>query len=407
ECRERVERALANVDPDAARGARSDMQLFAALGAARMYTQPPGPEVREAWTRALELAERLEDTDYQLRALWGIWSAQLNTGEFRAALATAEQFGKVAETSSDPLDRAVGDRLIGGALHIVGDLAGARARTESMLRGVAAPQRSHLSRFVVDQRLMARNTLAGVLWLQGLRDQAAALSVANLEEARATDHALTVCSILSDSICPIALLNGDFAAAERYAKLLVELTAAHSLELWSVWARCFNGALVARRLEGADALGVLHGSLEDLLRAQLQPRYMTLLADLAESLGRAGDAPVGLAAIEDALARCEASEERWCFAELLRVKGELLQAQGGRGAMREAEQTLREARDWARKLGSLSWELRSALSLARLRPDGARARDAREGLGSVYGRFAEGFGTSDLVAARGLLDQLN
>jgi predicted ATPase len=71
-----------------------------------------------------------------------------------------------------------------------------------------------------------------------------------------------------------------------------------------------------------------------------------------------------------------------------------------------AEDHFRQALDWARRQGALSWELRAATSLARLLRDRDRIGEARELLASVYGRFTEGFGTADLLTAKGLLDQL-
>ena len=74
----------------------------------------------------------------------------------------------------------------------------------------------------------------------------------------------------------------------------------------------------------------------------------------------------GLAVINEAIARCERTEERWSMAELLRVKGELLWLQGTPNAA-AAEEHFLQALDWARRQGALSWELRCATSLARLR----------------------------------------
>jgi predicted ATPase len=72
-----------------------------------------------------------------------------------------------------------------------------------------------------------------------------------------------------------------------------------------------------------------------------------------------------------------------------------------------AEDHFRQALDWARRQGALSWELRCATSLARLRRDQARHEEARELLASVYDRFTEGFATADLRAAKALIDELS
>jgi predicted ATPase len=127
---------------------------------------------------------------------------------------------------------------------------------------------------------------------------------------------------------------------------------------------------------------------------------------MAEALGRAGQIADGLAAIEEAIEQSERTEERWLIAELLRTKGELLLLQDAPGAAAAAEGHFRQALDWARRQGALSWELRTASSLARLWRDQHRVKEARARLESVYGRFTEGFATADLREARSLLEQL-
>jgi predicted ATPase len=71
-----------------------------------------------------------------------------------------------------------------------------------------------------------------------------------------------------------------------------------------------------------------------------------------------------------------------------------------------AEDHFRQALDWARRQGALSWELRAATSLARLLRNRGRSVDAIACLQPVYDRFTEGFGTADLIAAKLLLDEL-
>ena len=128
---------------------------------------------------------------------------------------------------------------------------------------------------------------------------------------------------------------------------------------------------------------------------------------MAEALGRAGQIAAGLAAIEEAIVRSERSEERWAIAEMLRIKGEFFLLQSAPGAAAAAEGHFRQALDWARRQGALSWELRAATSLARLLSDQGRSADATALLQPVYGRFTEGFATADLKAAKGLLDELS
>jgi predicted ATPase len=127
---------------------------------------------------------------------------------------------------------------------------------------------------------------------------------------------------------------------------------------------------------------------------------------MAEALGRSGQIADGLAAIEEALAWTERTEGLWATAELLRIKGELLLLQGAPGAGAAAEDHFRQALDWARRQGALSWELRSATSLARLWRGQGRPMEAMALLQPVYDHFTEGFETADLKAAKALLDAL-
>jgi predicted ATPase len=128
------------------------------------------------------------------------------------------------------------------------------------------------------------------------------------------------------------------------------------------------------------------------------------VTQLAEALGQAGRISEGLALLE---AGIEQFEPGFFTPEVLRLKGELSLLQGMPGAVGSAEAHFRQALDGARERGTLSWELRAATSLARLLSNRGRHAEAIVCLQSVYDRFAEGFDTADLIAAKHLLDQLD
>jgi predicted ATPase len=104
------------------------------------------------------------------------------------------------------------------------------------------------------------------------------------------------------------------------------------------------------------------------------------------------------------IARSERNDERWCVAELLRIKGELILREGAPQAATAAEQHFLHSLDWARRQRALSWELRTSTSLARLQQDQGRVAEARSLLRSVYDRFSEGFETADLRTAKAYLN---
>jgi predicted ATPase len=251
---------------------------------------------------------------------------------------------------------------------------------------------------------MARTILSRVLWLQGFPDQAMRTAESSVEDARAANHGLSFCYALALGACLIALLVGNLAATEHYVGMLLDHSTRHSLANWRAYGRCHQGALAIKRGDSNAGLRLMHAGFDELGGSRPALRVNTLLT--IEALGQAGQIADGLAAIEEALAWTERTEGRWVIAELLRIKGELLLLQVEDGAGAAAEDRFRQALDWAGRQGALSWELRAATSLARLLHDQGRPAEGMALLQPVCDRFTEGFDTTDLKAAKALLEAL-
>jgi predicted ATPase/DNA-binding winged helix-turn-helix (wHTH) protein len=406
ECRTCVERALASDKAKSRRSDRDEMKLYTALGAALLYGRGPLPETDGVWRKALQIAERLEDSEYQLRVLWGLTIYRVYVGNYRAALGLARKYRTVANKKGDAADRLSCDRLTATALHYLGEHTNARRRLDRMLNQYVAPvHRSHIARFQFDQRVAARSTLSHILWLQGFPDQAIGAARATLEAAQATDHALSLCNALGHAAFPVALYVGDFSAAERHLSMLLDYLAEHALTVWNALGLCLRGLLLVNRGDAAG-LPLLRSALDELRDMRFRLRYSAYVGTLAGGLGAAERAAEARTAIEEALEWCERSEERWYMPELLRIKGDLFRLEGSTATVRAAEDHYRQALDWARRQDALSWELRAATSLAQLSEQHGRVREAAELLSSIYCRFNEGFETSDLRTARTLIDRL-
>ena len=405
ECRSRVERALARLGPGPGRDARREMQLRAALGVSLMHTKGAAPDTIEAWTVVLELAESLADTEYQLRALWGLWHFRVARGECRTGLGLAERFcERVAQAA--PADWPLGERMVGASLHYLGDQTTARQHLERMLGSyVDSVRRSHAIRFQYDQKVAAQMVLARILWLQGFPEQALRKAQENVEDARRVDHALSLCGAL-ELPCLVAIWSGDLPVAERSVTALLDYSARHALAVRHRGARAFHGALLITRGEMDGGLEILSTALAELRETSFVPYYPVLLGALAQGLAGVGQVAEGLTTIDEALNKSEHDEERWWLAELLRIKAELLLLADGPHAIRAAEEHFQEALRWARQQGALSLELRSATGLARLWHRQGRSASARELLAPIFARFTEGFATADLRAAKSLLDNL-
>jgi predicted ATPase/DNA-binding SARP family transcriptional activator len=406
ECRGRAERALASLGPRPARDARREMQLSAALLVSLMHTKGAAADTIEAWTRVLEIAEGLADIEYQLRALWGLWHFRISRGEFRASLELAEAFSDRVARTANPADRSVGERMLGASLHYLGDLANARRHLEHMLgHYVAAARQSHTIRFQYDQPSVARMILARILWLQGFPDKARRAAQGNVEDARAIDHALSVCGALEVAWL-VEIWSGDWAAAERSVATLLDHSARHALAVWHARGRCLRGAVLIRRGDVGDGLALLRTTLDELRETSFVPYYPVIFGTLAEGLAGVGQVAPALATIDEALTKSERDEERWWISELFRIRAELLLLAGGPGAASAAEEQFQRGLAWAREQGALSLELRCSIGVARLWHARGRTEPARELLAPLYLRFTEGFDTADLQAAKTLLDHL-
>ena len=410
ECRGRAEKALAALGTGASRNARREMQLHAALGASLTFNRSAVPEIvaeiGATWTKVLELAESLDDAEYQLRSLWGLWFFHTTSGRHHIALTLAQRFSVLTAKRPDPNDRLVGEQMIGISQHYLGDQASAQRHLERVLADYNIPvQRSHIIRFEIDVRVTAHAFLAWILWLRGFPDQAVRTAESGIGDASATNHAISLCYALAQAACPIALLIGDLPAAEQYTGMLLDHSTRHAPARWHDYGRIYQGVLVIRRGDVIAGLHLLRSALSE--RGKARSRVLrTIFLLTAEALGHAKEVADRLAAVEEALEWTAHTDERWLIAELLRIKGELLLMEGAPGAVATAEDHFRQALDLAHRQGALSWELRSATSLSRLLRDQGRSADALTILERVYDRFTEGYETADLKAAKALLDTL-
>jgi predicted ATPase len=102
----------------------------------------------------------------------------------------------------------------------------------------------------------------------------------------------------------------------------------------------------------------------------------------------------------------QATKETLCEAEVHRVAGEIALLSPERDVAK-AEAYFERALTVARAQQAKSWELRAAMSMARLWRDQGKKRQARELFDPVYDWFTEGFDTRDLKEAKALLDTLS
>jgi predicted ATPase len=129
------------------------------------------------------------------------------------------------------------------------------------------------------------------------------------------------------------------------------------------------------------------------------------LAQLAEAYGHTGHVEEGLGLLADARTVVEQTGERFYAAEIARLHGELVLRQSA-DQHAEAAAWFQQALAMAHQQQAKAWELRAAMSLARLWQQQGKRAAACELLAPIYGWFTEGFETADLQEAKVLLEEL-
>jgi predicted ATPase len=243
--------------------------------------------------------------------------------------------------------------------------------------------------------------------MQGFMEQALNEARLGLKGLQGTDHPLELCRALYQGISRIATMTGDFATADRKIARLIEAARGLNAHFWETAGHFLKGKLLVARGEFAQGLPVLRDAFETCDRTGWHISYSEFKGDLAVAFAGTGRLDEALGALDDAMAadREGGDGHGWYGPELLRIKGEVLLRQAAdQSAL--AEDCFDQAAELAREQGALFWELRVALSVARLRVSQGRRHEARTPLASVYDRFTEGFATADLQAARTMLEGL-
>jgi predicted ATPase len=199
-------------------------------------------------------------------------------------------------------------------------------------------------------------------------------------------------------------LGDDLAGLAERADELVAATAEQGFPHWAGAGNVYRGWVKVKNGDVADGISLMQSGSAAYHATGANvwmPHFVSLRANACEIAGQFGEA---ITLIDEAFLLVKSTGERWFEAELNKHKGQLLMRHGRAEA---AEELYRKALGIAQEQEAKLWELRAAVSLARLRRDQGRRSEARELLAPVYGWFTEGFDTPDLREAKALLDELD
>jgi class 3 adenylate cyclase/predicted ATPase len=371
------------------------------------------PETKAAAERArllIEQAEALgeppEDPLLLFVVLYGFWAANYIAFNGDIVRDLGAQFFAMVKKQATIAPQMIGHRLMGTSLLSTGEIAEARAHFD---KGIAlydpTEHRTLATRFGVDVRVSILSYRSWALWMLGYPEAALADAEAALSDAREIGQAATLMFALNYTSLP-HIFRGDYAKAKAVVDELVVLADEKGTLIWKASGLSLQGILLALSGKPAEAIPMIISgrSMYESTGATLGLSWRSphLSAAYAE-LGQFDDA---WRCVNEAITAVEATKETWCEAESHRVAGEIA-LKSPEANVPNAQAHFERALAVARAQQAKSWELRAAMSMARLLRDQGKRDEARDQLAPVYGRFTEGFDTLDLKDAKALLDELN
>ncbi len=391
--------------PDTPERQRQELEFQSALGAVLMAAKGfAAPEMGDAYARARELWEQLGSPSEFLRIPFGQSVYHGYRGELDLAMGPDEDLLRLSRQRNDAVGLLLGHVSSGRTLMFVGRLAPSRSHLEEALAlNDLVSHRSLMHQIGISPQVVSQGFLGIVLFCLGYPDQASATSNAAIPEARRLAHPPSVAVSLTLG-ARLRLLVGDNTVLSEWADQLVAVAAEQGFAWQRAMGTIYRGWFKVKDGDVNEGIFLLRSgsAAYRATGAELwMPHHTALLARACEIAGQIEEAA---ALLDDALQTAERTGEHWFVAELNRYKGQLLLRQGQSDA---AEVLYCEALSVARVQEAKLWELRAAVSLARLWGEQGRRVEARDLLAPVYGWFNEGFDTADLKEAKALIDELD
>jgi predicted ATPase len=201
------------------------------------------------------------------------------------------------------------------------------------------------------------------------------------------------------------MLCGDYATSNALVDELVVLADAKGAFSWKARGLWRRGCVLALTGKAADAVQMLTSGITASRSTGATLWLPWVLSCLAKAYAELGQFDDAWRSIDEAMRAVETTKEKWCEADIHRTAGEIALRSPAPDAAK-AETHFERALEVARQQQAKSWELRAAMSMARLWRDQGERNEARDLLAPVYGWFTEGFDTLDLKQAKTLLDEL-
>jgi class 3 adenylate cyclase/tetratricopeptide (TPR) repeat protein len=394
--------------PDTPERIDRELDLRMSLGPVFMAMKGHGaPEVRATYSRARELCDTIGDTARLGRVLAGLCAFHTARGPFATAYEIAEQLLSLAAQRQEPRLLLTARTNLSVNAYLLGKFAIAEDHLEhGMALAQSLPRRENFSQ---DFGVTCLSYSALTLFSLGYPDQSLERSREAVDLARRLNRPFNLAFALYMA-SHLHTYRREPEPTKAYAEEGIALCREQDFALWLGGVTLHRGWALAELGRIEEGLREARQGVEAWLATGAEvakPHHLALLADIHRRLGQYTD---GLHSLNEGLATIEALGDRFYEPELHRLMGELTlhQRDGAESCnAAKAEALFRRALQIARAQSARVWELRSAMSLARLLRRRDRRTEARCTLSRAYEWFTEGRELRDLSDARALLASLN
>ena len=414
---EQLTRALAQIAtlPTTSALRREEIRLQVALITPLIHVKGyAASEVKAASERAHLLIEQAqatgespEDSLLLFSVLYSIWVANLIAFKGDVCRGLAAHFLSLAERQRATVPLMIGHRIMGVTLLSAGDFAEGRAHLDRAFALYDPVERRTLAtRFGgSDPEVTILVFRSWAIWFLGYPEAALTDADHALQDARKIGQAATLMQALTCVAWTRGRLCGHYAEASPLLDEAVALAHEKGAVYWKAAGNALQGEVFALTGRASVAIQTISAGLTAMRSTGATAyisSYSTYLARAYADLGQFDDA---WRSLDEALTAVEATKERMFEAEIRRTAGEI-ELKSPEPDAAKAQDHFERALAVARQQQAKSWELRAAMSLARLRRDQGKVQQARELLAPVYGWFTEGFDTRDLKEAKAMLEEL-
>ncbi|MEM6407172.1 MAG: AAA family ATPase [Pseudomonadota bacterium] len=388
---------------------RAELDLRVSLGTAEMAMKGwAADEIITALDPAVPLAKTLED-DFALGlSLFSIWIYHATRADMVTAQQWLSEMDAVVANSDNTDLQMIADTAASMNYFWVGAFDKAEERRVRTIRDYEAPKHRHLVQYMNHDPYATVHQWGGAtqLWCQGFPDQAMEAAAEALSHARTLESPFSV--IFALTLGSISLIEAGqgrrmLAQCEEASAICDEIGLPF---IKIVSCNSLKGRALIALGEDAEGLPTLTESTAMWEAVGGKTTYGEYTTRLATALGRLGRFDEAFESSNRALAHQAETGEIWYQPESHRIHGTLLlQAPAPNKAQGVAY--LEQALTLAKAKGALSFELRAATSLARLKREAGNGLEAEQLLAPVYDQFTEGFDTPDLQAAKMLLEKVS